>query len=329
VKDVEEDVMAKFPSAKKVLYSMVTVSIHAGEALPMGLGLPYANDTDPYLDGVVNNDLPLAEGLTLRNLMASKEFTLVVAACKTDELAREMDEAILPPRFAYPYGEVHGWDLELYEKLRADTKAETMFIPANAFADLNSMLAVNTQAVVQDFLWVHQDVQRIANEHLAGYLVPHQDNTQCWVIIPLNADWVKNNNSAWRHLTRNAVFEVEFINNSSSTNEGGQVKRYVGRSNVFSVGTLLIFVECVGSSGILRVSKTWLSIIASASGILFWKPRRTSTPPPHHQRTGSGPRSSPIGRTLRQPSNRTSRASISFLSSSIAAFLTPRERSTR
>ncbi|KAH6663942.1 P-loop containing nucleoside triphosphate hydrolase protein [Plectosphaerella plurivora] len=210
-KEADEDVLSKFPNGKWKTFSVLSVHIHKGEPLIMGFGAPYANDADTYLHGVVNYDRPIVDGLTLRDLCVSKNFTIVVP-CGVDNLLSEMDESSLPPPFAYPYGESHGWDLEVFEKLWAETKSNVPFVPTVFYANLNSMLAAQTQAVVQDMLWLHHDAERIAADHLSAYLVPRLGHdSQYYIVVPIKQDWRDKYASAWRRLTKNDCVHIRVV----------------------------------------------------------------------------------------------------------------------
>jgi hypothetical protein len=132
----------------------VTIVLHDGAAsFVTGYGIPYANGKDYDLEGIVNQDEPIIDGITLKDLLAMNKFSLVVAA--NTSAINKLNEQHLPAHFTYPYGDDHAYDLNNYRMIFSRTKSKKQFLPAFAFDDLNSFLAVSVQAVIQDFLWLH------------------------------------------------------------------------------------------------------------------------------------------------------------------------------
>lgn len=204
VTEADETVMARLPWAKRrQRHCVASIKISDGESVVVyGFGLPYSNEADPSLSGIINGNKPIVDGITLTHLLAAREFILVVG-CSATSATTQLNGTLLPPPFTYPDGTSHAWDLVIYDKLLAETKAPTKFNMAIRFDDVNSMLAVNTQTVVQGILWLHHDAERLTKNHQFAYMVPDQNrDLQAFVMIPLSRESGDRYATAWRWFTK-------------------------------------------------------------------------------------------------------------------------------
>ena len=97
-----------------------------------GFGVPFANRNDPELEGWVNENKPMVDGITLLDVLRQESFYFVIAQ-PLAEAQKDWDHATLPPPFSYPYGTRHEWDMPRYERLLAETKAPSQFPPAYSY----------------------------------------------------------------------------------------------------------------------------------------------------------------------------------------------------
>lgn len=198
-----------FPDADAKDLSLVTVRTHDAACSITGYGIPYANDANRELEGIVNMNKPVTNGVTLRDLLARDEFTLVVSV--PPSAMDQFLEKHLPAVFTYPYGDEHEYNLESYRSIVSRTKGKTQFRPAYAFNNLNSFLGVSVQAVVQDFLWLQDEADRMSRTRLPAYFVARMPQTsppEYFVILPNMTHFRKRFDAAWRRFTRKEGFEV-------------------------------------------------------------------------------------------------------------------------
>jgi hypothetical protein len=188
----------------------VTIRLHDGAiSFVTGYGVPYANGKDLDLEGIVNQDEPIIDGITLKDLLAMNKYSLVVAA-KTSAIDK-LDEQHLPAHFTYPYGDNHAYNLNNYRMIFSRTKSKKQFLPAYAFDDLNSFLAVSVQAVIQDFLWLHVEAEKMSYTRLPAYFVARSPQTtppEFFIILPNMRQFRKQHDAAWRRFTRKEGFEM-------------------------------------------------------------------------------------------------------------------------
>lgn len=111
--------------------SLVTVCLHDGARVSVdGFGMPFKNAERPDVEGWINRDEPIVNGTTLLDLLAQREFNVVIPM-KPSSVEFEWNDARLPPPFSYPYGTRHQWATkEAYVELLEAAKGKAMFRPA-------------------------------------------------------------------------------------------------------------------------------------------------------------------------------------------------------
>lgn len=94
-----------FPTYSKTNMAVATVRIEDGATATIaGYGIPYLNAEDAELDGIVNDNKPIVDGITLLDLLDQKEFTIAVAA---DVGGVSRLKSALPPPLSSPSDENH------------------------------------------------------------------------------------------------------------------------------------------------------------------------------------------------------------------------------
>ncbi|KAK3290860.1 P-loop containing nucleoside triphosphate hydrolase protein [Chaetomium fimeti] len=189
--------------------SLVSVTIHEDANVKVtGFGMPFRNPEDPVVDGWVNRNAPIVDGITLLDVLAQRTFHVVLpVSCSAVE--KEWNDARLPPPFSYPYGTEHTLrldekgipDMSQYARLLEDTKSREMFRPAFSYDDDNSHVAVVTQTVVQDEFWLHRAAGEIATVKSPAYFVDHGQG-RYYVIVALRKSLMEEYGAAWRRLSK-------------------------------------------------------------------------------------------------------------------------------
>jgi hypothetical protein len=123
------ELVKMFPGAK--FLSLATVRLRDGARVSVdGFGMPFKNTERPDVEGWINRNEPIVNGTTLLDLLAQREFNVVIPL-KPSAIEFEWNDAHLPPPFSYPYGTRHQWATkEAYTKLFEAAKGKAMFRPA-------------------------------------------------------------------------------------------------------------------------------------------------------------------------------------------------------
>ncbi|KAK4149095.1 P-loop containing nucleoside triphosphate hydrolase protein [Chaetomidium leptoderma] len=214
IEEAAPSLVTRLPGAR----SLVTVRFNDGAQVKVdGFGMPFKNQEDPDVEGWINRNEPIVEGITLLDFLAQRTFCFVFVASPST-MAKEWDDTRLPPPFSYPYGSEHDWpsdaesrnpDLSRYANLLADTKSPEMFRPAFSYDDDNSHVAVVTQSAVQDEFWLYQAARSIERSSVRAYLA---DNGQGWyyAILPLPKAFMDKYGDAWRRLAKDNEVYLDF-----------------------------------------------------------------------------------------------------------------------
>ncbi|KAG8167592.1 hypothetical protein KVR01_003281 [Diaporthe batatas] len=222
VEDAPPTVLVRFPNAKAKEKGLALVTVELqdnADVVVDGFGLPFANPADPELESWVDNTKAIAGDYTLVGVIQQRKFYFLVAYA-TREVQKNWNPALLPAPFSYPYGTDHKWDMDKYRELIAQTKSPRAFQPAYSFDDDNSHVAVVTQAVVQDVVWLDDAANEIADIKFPAYFVnsgplADEDTQSFYVVMPLTAEFRERFDSAWRRLTKVESFQLTLFSDES------------------------------------------------------------------------------------------------------------------
>lgn len=171
-----------------------------------GYGLPFSNAQVPCHEWL-NRDGVISGDTTLLDFLEHREFRLVVPVFpKILENLCSASLTLMPEPFAYPYGDQHIWDITRYDAMQQDMKGK-QFAPALTFDNDNSHVAVLTQSVVQDVMWVARDAADIFATKFRAYFVCFKQDadlelpSRYFAIVPLTKEFRDRYESAWGRLT--------------------------------------------------------------------------------------------------------------------------------
>ncbi|KAM0324627.1 hypothetical protein ACHAQA_008016 [Verticillium albo-atrum] len=215
VEDACSELTARFPGAKLPKgMCLVTVRLGIHDNLTVdGFGFPFVNPHNPTVEAWLNQSAPIVDDITLPGFLKRKEFCFAVAT-SVDEARRMLDVDKLPPPFAFPYGTEHKWKRERYDEQLAATKSKTSWMPSYSFSDDNNHLAVMTQSVLQDVIWLDNAAIQIRATEVPVYFVPHDssippaDEIKFFVIVPLTKLFRDSYDAAWRRFAKNETVEL-------------------------------------------------------------------------------------------------------------------------
>lgn len=180
-------------------------------------GVPYRNAHDPEMEAWVNNTQPIADGIYLADLARQREF-IVAATLPTDFCPTELDERTMPSPFMYPYGRKHDWIKGDLWAVIKETRSSEKYIPAFSYENDNDHVASQAHAVAQDVLWIDDDVSKIALVTHRAYVVAMDDkrpdnpspSPRFYVIVSLEGHFHERFSRAWRRVTKDTDFTIEF-----------------------------------------------------------------------------------------------------------------------
>jgi hypothetical protein len=196
--------------------SIIHVKLHDDAKIIVdGYGLPFANIDHPS-HGWLNDNQPMIEATTLAGFLQQRDFFLAVAF-SADDMCKFWDYDLLPPPFSFPYGTVHNWNPTRYNRCTAETSGP-VFARSWTFEDSNSHVAVITQSVVQDTLWIANAAAAIFATALSAYFVPTEigsdDSAKTartyFVIVKLPQDLRSTYEQQWKALTNCEAFKLAF-----------------------------------------------------------------------------------------------------------------------
>jgi hypothetical protein len=170
--------------------------------------MPFANP-DHECDGWLKN-APITEDKTLLDVIKSTTYYFIVARPEKP-LRVDWDTARLPPPFQYPWGTEHYWDEDRFSLLAEATKGP-QFPAARSFDSDNSHLAVLTNSLAQDILWVEQAAQEIYSQfRLRVYFVAIGNEVpieQYYVVVRLQPEFRHRFEASWTRLAGQGTLEL-------------------------------------------------------------------------------------------------------------------------
>ncbi|RSL50912.1 hypothetical protein CEP54_011672 [Fusarium duplospermum] len=214
--DAPGPVLARFPNAKRRDKGMTVFKVVMDASATIdGFGYPFANADDAEVEGWVNDNKPIVDGITLMDVLRSKRFCFVVPlplAVATKCLA--MDH--LPAPFIFPYGPCQEWKVSSYKEDIAKNKGHR-FMPAFSHpSDLSHVTAV-VQAAVQDVMWLDDAVEEILTFKFPAYFVNSgaraaEDTDRFYVVVALTTQFREEYDSPWRRLTKGETLQIRLFN---------------------------------------------------------------------------------------------------------------------
>lgn len=140
-----------------------------------GYQLPSADGLDDVVDGWVNRNLPIEGSITLSKVLAAKEFSVVTRGTIAD-LQRFLSANENMTKSSYPYDfSVDFNPAKLYSAVEAMAARGPAFPPAPYYADDKALFTVLSQTVVQDFIHLHVDAEKLCSLPWTAQLVEHVD----------------------------------------------------------------------------------------------------------------------------------------------------------
>ncbi|WXC46458.1 hypothetical protein QX201_006156 [Fusarium graminearum] len=216
----------KFPAIKEwEKFSYITVGLNDG-AFPTidGYAKPFANPVDRDLEGWVNDNKSMIEGVTMLDMLQQRVFFFVVRR-PTAPASKSLGDEHVPPPFDYGYP---AQPLE-YDEMVAmvDGNPGADFLASYGFSTDHDHMTVVNQANIQDLLWVDREATQISEEIHAAYFVTPETGAaigarSLYVVFPVTQQWRIAHDAAWRRLTKNELFQVKIY--ETITPKGSEYK---------------------------------------------------------------------------------------------------------
>ncbi|CAG9982749.1 unnamed protein product [Clonostachys byssicola] len=155
--------------------SAIHVTLEAGHnVLVEGFGKEFSHPGHPC-DGWLNHGQPMIDGKTLLEVLDEREF-FIVASFPHKEVMKYWGDAPLPPSFRYEQvygsGTDHAWNISGAQQKWESLPSGEQFRRSITFDDINERIAVQTQFVIQDNLWVARAAAEIFATTFPAYFVP-------------------------------------------------------------------------------------------------------------------------------------------------------------
>ncbi|KAM0268095.1 hypothetical protein ACHAQH_010037 [Verticillium albo-atrum] len=210
-----DEVLSRFPDAQGLEnrgLALLTIKLHEGASVNVtGFGMPFVNVCDPEVESWVNDNKPVVDNITITDVLQQRVFTLLVAT-QFSQLLKAFDESRLPPPFQYPFGTEHTWDMPRIERVLKETKSKLQFAPAFSYETDNDHVAVVTQAIVQDVMWLEFEAREMRAIKHRGYFVTPEPESEAaeffYMVIPATKEFRDRYENAWRRLVKNGGMHV-------------------------------------------------------------------------------------------------------------------------
>ncbi|EMT60933.1 Regulator of nonsense transcripts 1 like protein [Fusarium odoratissimum] len=212
--DASESLLARFPGRNKNhKQSLVTVSTKTAATI-VGFGVPFLS-SDAEVNGWVNDNMPIADGVDLQSFLRQDTFTFLVPQRPSD-VVEAFGVETLGPVFRYPYSEDQSWDENRLGQEARSIKGRQFggqFWHPN---DLSHVTAV-VQGTAQDVMWLNDRREEIAEMRLPAYFVtPPNGNIErsssFLVIIAMTMETRKSIDAAWRRLSKDEFPKIRLFN---------------------------------------------------------------------------------------------------------------------
>ncbi|KID89896.1 DNA helicase [Metarhizium guizhouense ARSEF 977] len=216
------------PSLEPGISCQLNVTVGDPDAIRIeGIGMPFANPGHKCESWMRNG--AVFENKTLLDILKSGRYTFVVRRAEPP-FRVEWDVTKLPPPFQYPWGTDHYWDEQRYHDL-VDANKGPHFAPAHSFDSDNSHLAVLTQSLAQDIIWVDRAAKEIYFQFRMrvyfigiGNVVPSH---QYYVLVPLEPEFRTRFEAAWRRLAKQGILDLHIFDEENL--EEGPIANWVAR----------------------------------------------------------------------------------------------------
>ncbi|KAK5991591.1 hypothetical protein PT974_09876 [Cladobotryum mycophilum] len=216
--EAPKSVLNRFPNAKNKEkgFTIARVCLKDDAAFTIdGFGVPFANSDDAEVDGWVNDNKPIINGLTLLDILGQREFHIVVAVPIENAKDNLIESQLLPP-FQYPYGTDQKWDVGKFKKLIAANKGQ-QFGPEYAYFDDNHHMTVVNQANLQDIMWLDDACIEIEKKKFPAYFVrptgaATANMERFYVVVATPLGFREQWGAAWRRLSQRSGFLLHFYN---------------------------------------------------------------------------------------------------------------------
>ena len=191
--------------------AILRVSLKPGSQVRVhGFRMPFSNSRHPSQDWL-NRDqrAPFAVHVLLVDVLEQREFCFVVSQLHS-ALNNVWAASQLAEPFSRPYGMIHAWDVTRNEKemLLPEFKGH-QYAPLITFKDDDTHMAIVSQCVVQDTMWIAKAAAEIFGTRFFAYFVePLGDDYRQFVILPLSKEFRQKYDVPWKRLTGADSFQL-------------------------------------------------------------------------------------------------------------------------
>lgn len=167
-------------------------------------GIPFCNPGHAAEQWLRYNK-PFFGKVTLQHIMNQRSFYLVLVK-SVAEVEQMASTPVRPNTFVQSmYGQRHDWDIKRYTQQQQQSGFKGKTIQAyESFQSDNEQIAILTQSVVQDYMWLHDAKKAILQRQWPAYFIPCEEgeDRKYFVVIHLNVAFREYFSNAWRMFTR-------------------------------------------------------------------------------------------------------------------------------
>lgn len=209
VQDVPQEQLARFPEHLHKKLAVFRVR-YRQEPIIYGFGKEFANPDHPCHKWLKHSG-EMVSGMTVEKFVSQKEFMLVVGGQPGRDAFDKLMRGSPTVPWIYPYGNVHDWDVHRYSENR-DVMEGSKFQLRTVFEDDNEHVAVVTQQVVQDTLWVALDAAEIFSTKFPAYFVPCSPNNakEYFAIIRLPSEFSEQYQGWSQFMAKDSTISLAF-----------------------------------------------------------------------------------------------------------------------
>ncbi|KAL7809835.1 P-loop containing nucleoside triphosphate hydrolase protein [Trichoderma aethiopicum] len=221
--DASMPVSDRFPDARgrEKGFTVIRASLaDQARVTVYGFGMPFANANDPEVQGWLNENKPITDGLTLLDVIRQRTFYFVVRLYVAVAATRFSIDTM--PPFAYPYGTDQGWNVSRFKELIKANKGG-QFLAAYSHDDDNHHMTAVNQSNVQDAMWLDDAAIKIAATKFPAYFVrpdsgaPTADTDRFFVVVAMRKGFREEHDAVWHRLTGSKTFLLYLYDNPDGT----------------------------------------------------------------------------------------------------------------
>lgn len=177
------------------------IHLKEGQSIKVdNFGIPFSNPGHPAEQWLRLNQ-PFFDKITLQHIMNQRSFYFVVVKSAA-EIEKMASIPVRPNNFVERmYGHCHDWNIKRYvEQQQQPGFKGVTFQASESFQSDNEQIAVVSQSIAQDYMWLHDAKKAILKKQWPAYFIPCEEgkDNKYFVVLYLEVAFRESFSNAWR-----------------------------------------------------------------------------------------------------------------------------------